>query len=304
MLRAGKEPPLTLKAQIAVDGRGAALEELSSRFADAFRELEFDVQVRRDEMPRGAFEISFLPLYVTVTLLLVPFFQALASKAGDDAYAWLKKVIKGAVTVEEDRLREVADPKDVPEGLTAKAARLSESGALRFQDAKSPVTFTLDLRLPDVALRRLAEIDWAALVETKPTWQESVQLRWNPDDESWWIALFNRQAPLAGAVLDVDERDFESVVINATKPILVHFWAAWAEPCRPLAKLLSELARERTDVAIAQVNVDEQPVLAGHFGIMAVPTLVLFKHGQAVRAIVGHRPRSEVLSQIESMLST
>jgi thioredoxin 1 len=242
-------------------------------------------------MPRGALDTAFLPMYVTATVLLVPFFNAVASKAGDDAYAWLKKLVSRAVTVQDEL---------VPPGHTA--AELS-SGTLSLRDAEAPVGVTLDLQLPDIAFRRLAQVDWAALLEIKPSWQGSVRLRWSPDDESWWIDLFNRRAPLTGAVLDVDERNFQADVVEATKPVLIHFWADWAGPSRLLADYLPDLARERSDLVVAQVNVDEQPAILDRFGILTVPTLLLFNRGQVVAAFVGLRPKSEIVEQIDTALS-
>jgi thioredoxin 1 len=199
--------------------------------------------------------------------------------------------VRQAVTVEEE---------EIPAEAVGFAAR--GAGRVTFRDAEAPIEFTLDLRLPDVAFRRLAEIDWAEVVQMKPTWQRSVTLRWDPTDEEWWIALFNRRAPLLGAVVELGEWNFQSHVIDADRPVLVHFWAPHAAASQALAPLLDELASERTDLRIGKLNVDENPALTALYSV-SVPTLILFKDGHAVHAIIGARGKRELAQEIEWGLS-
>jgi thioredoxin 1 len=280
---------MELRADVGVSGPGA--DAVFSQIEDAFREFGIKARAHRVQpMAMGTTSVE-LPLTVAVAVLLVPFFNAVVSKAGDDAYAALKNLVRRAITVEEKRVPAEA------------AGALSGSGAVAFQDAEMPVGFTVDLGLPDVAFRRLTEIDWAQVVQMRPTWQGSVTLRWHPRDEEWRIAFFNMRAPLAGAIIDVDERNFEAAVIHAGLPVLVHFWADWAGPCRVVASYLEELAKEREDLRIARLNVDESPDLTGLFGVLSIPTLLLFRHGRVAHAMVGARSKSEVVQQIESVLA-
>ena len=79
--------------------------------------------------------------------------------------------------------------------------------------------------------------------------------------------------------------NFESVT-NTGKPVLIDFWATWCGPCRMLSPIVDEVAEERTDVKVGKVNVDEQPDLAAQFGVMSIPTLLVFEQGKLVRQAV------------------
>jgi thioredoxin 1 len=273
-----------------VDVGGAGAEAVFSQIEEAFRELGVVARARPAKPAVGSAGGTEVPLYVVVTILLAPFFNALVSKAGDDAYMALKKLVRRMLTVEEH---------EAPEVLEAGG----RAGDVEFHDGEAPVRFTVDLQLPDVALRRLTEIDWAELERIRPTWQEYVKLNWDPQDENWWVALFNRRAPLAGAIIEVSESDFQTQVIEADTPLLVHFWAPWASPCQMIAPHLAELAKERDDLRIAELNVDENAYVTENFGVLTVPTLLLFKHGAEVHRIIGALPKSRLVQEIESGLA-
>ncbi len=98
--------------------------------------------------------------------------------------------------------------------------------------------------------------------------------------------------------ITITKENFEAEVLRSDKPVLVDFWATWCGPCRMIAPVLSEIARERSDVKVGKINVDEQPDLANEFRIASIPTLLLFRGGQVVNQMVGVRPKAT----IEAML--
>jgi len=97
------------------------------------------------------------------------------------------------------------------------------------------------------------------------------------------------------AVVTITKENFEQEVLQSAKPVLLDFWASWCGPCRMLSPVVDEVAEERTDVKVGKVNVDEQPELAGEFGVMSIPTLLVFEQGKLVRQAVSARPKASVL---------
>ena len=95
------------------------------------------------------------------------------------------------------------------------------------------------------------------------------------------------------AVITITKENFAQEVLQSEKPVLLDFWASWCGPCRMLSPIVDEVAEERGDVG--KVNVDEQPELAGEFGVMSIPTLLVFEQGKLVRQAVGARPKASVL---------
>ena len=100
------------------------------------------------------------------------------------------------------------------------------------------------------------------------------------------------------SVIHIDRNNFKSEVLDSDRPVLLDFWAPWCTPCRMVGPILDEIAGERSDIKVAKVNVDEQPELAGQFGVMSIPTLVVVKEGRIVQQAMGARPKAQILSML------
>ena len=100
------------------------------------------------------------------------------------------------------------------------------------------------------------------------------------------------------SVIHIDRNNFQSEVLDSDRPVLLDFWAPWGTPCRMVGPILDEIAGERSDIKVAKVNVDEQPELAGQFGVMSIPTLVVVKEGRIVQQAMGARPKAQILSML------
>ncbi len=95
--------------------------------------------------------------------------------------------------------------------------------------------------------------------------------------------------------ITITKDNFQQEVLQSPIPVLVDFWATWCGPCRMLSPIISEIAEEYAGrVKVGKVNVDDEPYLATQFRVMSIPTLILFKDGQAVNTAMGYRPKAEV----------
>ncbi|WP_295632952.1 thioredoxin [Mitsuokella sp.] len=92
----------------------------------------------------------------------------------------------------------------------------------------------------------------------------------------------------------ITKDNFESEVLKAEGTVLIDFWATWCGPCRMLSPIVDKVASEHTDVKVGKINVDEQPELAQQFGIMSIPTLIVFRNGQKVNESIGLIPKEKV----------
>ena len=95
-----------------------------------------------------------------------------------------------------------------------------------------------------------------------------------------------------GATKATTDATFDTDVLSNDKPVLVDFWAEWCGPCHAIAPVLDQIAEERDDLKIVKLNIDEQPAVAQRFGVMSIPTLILFKDGEPAAAAVGAMPKS------------
>lgn len=102
------------------------------------------------------------------------------------------------------------------------------------------------------------------------------------------------------SVINLNEKNFEEEVTKSEKPVLIDFWASWCGPCKMVSPLVDQLAEEHSEYKFCKVNVDEEESLAIKFGIMSIPTLIVFKNGEQKAKQIGALPKQEILDLIKN----
>ena len=100
------------------------------------------------------------------------------------------------------------------------------------------------------------------------------------------------------SVIKVDNKNFEQIK-SSEKTVLLDFYADWCGPCRMVSPIVDEIAEENPQYLVGKINVDEEPDLAGRFGVMSIPTLVVLKNGEVVNRSMGAKPKKQILAMLE-----
>ncbi len=103
---------------------------------------------------------------------------------------------------------------------------------------------------------------------------------------------------------NVTDSNFQAEVIESEQPVLVDFWAPWCGPCRVVAPVLEEIAAEQAEkLRVVKLNVDDNQRTAAQYGVMSIPTMILFKNGQPAKKIVGAYPKRKLVQELEPALT-
>ena len=101
------------------------------------------------------------------------------------------------------------------------------------------------------------------------------------------------------AIVNITNANFKQEVLDSDKKVLVDFWAPWCGPCRMVSPIVDEIAEENSAIKVAKINIDEQPQLASQYGVMSIPTLLVFENGDVIEKAVGARNKSFILQMLE-----
>ena len=102
------------------------------------------------------------------------------------------------------------------------------------------------------------------------------------------------------SIIHITRENFQSVVKQSPKPVLIDFWATWCGPCKMIAPIVEEIAGERDDIVVGKIDVDQEKELAMQFRITSIPTLILMKNGEVAATMVGYRPKADILKLLNA----
>ena len=100
------------------------------------------------------------------------------------------------------------------------------------------------------------------------------------------------------SAMNINKNNFHEEVVKSEKPVLLDFWAPWCGPCRMVVPLVEEIAKERPDIKVGKINVEENPELARQFRVLSIPTLVVMENGKITQQARGARPKHEILAML------
>ena len=100
------------------------------------------------------------------------------------------------------------------------------------------------------------------------------------------------------SAVNINLENFQREVIDSEKPVLLDFWAPWCGPCRRVVPIVEEIARERSDIKVGKINIEDEQALAREFRVMSIPTLLVVKNGQVVNRSVGVKSKSAILNML------
>ena len=107
-----------------------------------------------------------------------------------------------------------------------------------------------------------------------------------------------------GLIGDVTDGDFEERVLGSQTPVLVDFWAEWCVPCHMVSPVVEEIGRDKGEsLEVAKLNIDDNPEVTRRYGVMSIPSLILFKGGREVARVIGARPKDAILRDLEPHLA-
>ena len=101
------------------------------------------------------------------------------------------------------------------------------------------------------------------------------------------------------SVTHITKDNFQTLVMESDKPVLLDFWASWCGPCKMIGPMVEQVAEEREDVLVGKVNVDEEMELAVQFGVSSIPTLIVIENGKVTATAVGYRPKADILKLLD-----